>query len=270
MTYFSKMSQFVSALSEGESQSLAEISLIEMEVYARREADIWKAALERIGFRDWGWNFASKVKGELDANKDSLGQIDLFIKTERNWSAEELRELQDFAIKEVNYRIVGDTPMGLWSFPWIVPLKVETFPSLKAQNLVLSTCEMPTLDDLLALKAYADKVILVKDCEPNPKPLIYSGLLHRGLQFFSLDNKDTQFIQINLEALQFLVQRDLGLRSKKLVLVSQTSDRKNKLALIAGWSSVPWNPKYRAYEVNATIDLVEWFKLPENIWPDLE
>jgi hypothetical protein len=135
-------------------------------------------------------------------------------------------------------------------------------------NFIYLTCEWPSVKTILDFQEHADKVIIVKSCPEEPVRPIYSGLLHRGLQYFSLDNKDINFVFVNIEALRFLIKQDESLRDKKLGVFSQANGRKNYLAEKANWVSALWNQRYRAYEVQATVDTVEWFKLPENTWPD--
>lgn len=268
--FFKKIGRFVESLSEAEEVPLNEMTLSEMDGFARTEAEVWKGAFERVGFRDWGWNFASKINSDLDAYANSLGRVDVLIQKNGAWTSNELQEFQNLAFEEVNYRMMAENDEGLWSFPWLTPIKPEAFPSIKAQNLILISCEWPSVEELLALQERSDKVFVVQECSETPSPLILSGLLHRGLQFFSLDNKDVKFVLVNLEALQFLIGRDGSLKKKKLITRAQTGDSKNYLATKANWTGALWNQKYRAYEVQATVDAVEWFKLPENVWPDFE
>ncbi len=268
--FFKKIGRFIEALSQSDEVALSEMTLSEMDGFARMEADVWKGAFERVGFREWGWNFAAKINNDLDAHPNCFVRVDLLVQRSGSWTSDELHEFQTLALEEVNYHIMAENDEGLWSFPWLTPIKPDAFPALKAQNLLLITCEWPTVEDILEMQQRSDKVIVVQECSETPSPLIFSGLLHRGLQFFSLDNKDVKFVMLNIEALQFLVGRDESLKKKKLVTKVQTPDNKNYLATKANWSSALWNQKYRAYEVQATIDAVEWFKLPENVWPDFE
>lgn len=270
LEFFKKIDRLVETLSDSEELPLSEMSLTELDGYSRSEADVWRHALEQIGFRDWGWNFVSKVTGDLDAYSNSLARADLYIQKNTAWTSEELLQLQQFALEETDYRLVAENDEGLWTFPWLTPVKSEALPYLKTQNLILVTCRLPTVEELLENQKRSDKIIVVQTCDENPPALIYSGLLHRGLQFFSLDNKDAKFVVINLEALRFLVDRDSSLLKKSLFFDLQVPEKKNNLAQWAGWTSALWNSKYRAYEVQATIDVVEWFKLPENVWPDFK
>lgn len=270
MEFFKKMHQFVEVLSSSEAEPLAEMNLLEIDQFARTEAQRWQIAFERIGFNDWGWNFSSKVASDLEAHRTSLGRIDLLVKKDRAWTADELLALQKIAIEEVNYRLMAANSEGLWGFPWLTPIREEAFPEVKAQNVVWITCEWPQVSELMEMRSHADKVILVQECSDKVQPIFVAGLLHRGIQFFSLDNKDSKFILLNLEALDYLVAREPSLLKKRLVTHEQAANKKNFLAAKASWTSALWNPKYRAYEVSATIDVVEWFKLPENVWPDFE
>lgn len=270
VAFFKNLRPLIESLCEQPSQTLNEMSLDEMASFSRQEAEVWRKAFAENGFRDWGWNFASKVESDLTAYQGSLGRFDLLIKTEREWTSEELKILQEISLEDLNYRILGESDAGLWSFPWLTPLKDEAFSTIEAQILVLVVCEWPSVKKLMELKQKSNKVIVVQSCEGMTEPLIFSGLLHRGLQFFSLDNKDIPFVSVNLEALQFLVGREPLLAEKTLVARLQAADTKKYLANKAGWTSALWNEKYRAYEVHANLDVIEWFKLPENVWPDFE
>jgi hypothetical protein len=266
--FFKKMGTFIQALSASDEVLLSEMTLEELDGFARTEADVWKSALDQVGFQDWGWNFTSKIASELDAYNHSLGRVDVLLHRKAPWTAQELHDLQSLALVETNYRIMAENDEGLWSFPWIAPIEPEAFPALKAQNMIWISCEWPTVEELLAQQEKASKVIVVQECNENPEILILAGLLHRGLQFFSLDNKDTKFVVVNLEALKFMLNKEISLSKRQLVSNLQTKESKNYLSTLASWKSALWNQKYRAYEVQATVDIIEWFKLPENVWPD--
>ncbi|MEY4615749.1 MAG: hypothetical protein RJB66_709 [Pseudomonadota bacterium] len=270
MQFFKKLNSFIEVLSAAAEVSIDEMTLEELDAFSRQEIIHWRASFERLGFNDWGWNFASKVLSDLDAHKDSLGRVDLLMKKDRSWTTDELLSLQKIAVEEVNYRIVAENYEGLRAFPWLTPTRPEAFPELKAQNLVWITCEWPKVADLLEIRRKAEKVIVVQECEEKAAPLLVASLLHRGLQFFSLDNKDSKFIQLNLESLAYLVGRDSSLLKKRMIIVPPGKKDKNFISEKAGWKSVLWNQRYRAYEVHSTIEVIEWFKLPENTWPDFE
>lgn len=267
MGFFTTIPQFVEALSLTEDIPLSEMTLTEMDQFVRKEAEVWKLSLEKVSYSTYGSIFQIKMNSDLDMVND-LGKVDLFVKKDNDWTAQEIQYFQNLTMNELNYRILSENPEGYWSFPWLAPISIKAIPSVRAANFIFITCEWPTVKKLLDFQEHAEKVIVVKSCPDEPTSIIYSGFLHRGLQFFSLDNKDIQFIYVNIDALRFLIKRDESLRDRKLGAFSQSNGRKNYLAEKANWSSALWNQKYRAYEVQATIDTVEWFKLPENTWPD--
>ena len=183
---------------------------------------------------------------------------------------DELLSLQKLSIEETNYRLVAENPEGFWSLPWLTPISLKVFPELQVQNFIWISCEWPSIKDLMAWRARSKKVILAQVCEDKKLPVLVASLLHRGFQFFSLDNKDLNVILVNLEGLEYLVKRDPNLLTKKVVTDRPSGKKSHFLSTIAGWKSALWNTKYRAYEVHATIDVVEWFKLPENVWPNFQ
>lgn len=268
MSFFTALPLFITELSKAEDIPLSDMTLAELDQFARKEAEVWKQPLEKINFASLGSTFNLKLAGDLDTSSENLGKVDLFLKKNNEWSTQELQDLQNLAFQELSYRVLAENQEGIWSFPWLAPINSKAIPSVRSQNLIYITCELPSVHDILDLQEHAEKVYVVQNCINEPIKIIYSGLLHRGLQFFSLDNKDIKFVYINIEALRFLIKRDNSLKDKKLGFFSQGNDRKNYLAEKANWVSALWNQRYRAYEVQATVDVVEWFKLPENTWPD--
>jgi len=268
MGFFNAIPKFIEELSHSDDIELSEMSLNELDLFVRKETEALKSTLEKVGYSSFGSTFHIKMMSDLDVYSSDLGKVGLFVKKDNDWSTLELQSFQNLSFQELNYRILAENPEGFWNFPWLAPINLKAIPSIRALNFIFLTCEWPTVKELLNFQEHADKVIVVKSCPDEPVTPIYSGLLHRGLQFFSLDNKDIKFIYINIEALRFLIKRDEKLRDKKLGVFSQSNGRKNYLAEKANWSSALWNQKYRAYEVQATVDTVEWFKLPENTWPD--
>ncbi len=266
--FFNSIPKFIEMLSLTEDTPLNELTLTEMESFVREEASLWRSILEKTGYSSFGATFQMKLASELDMASSNLSKVDLFIKKDNDWSPLELQNFSHLAFQEMKYRVLTETPEGLWSFPWMAPINGKALPSIRALNFVFLTCEWPNVKALLDFQEHADKVIVIQSCPDEPISVIYSGLLHRGLQFFSLDNKDVNFVYVNIEALRFLIKRDEKLRDKKLGAFLQTNGRQNYLAELANWSSALWNQKYRAYEVHATVDAIEWFKLPENTWPD--
>jgi len=268
MGFFNSIQKFIEVLSLSEDSPLNEMSLSEMETFVRKETDIWKLSLEKVGYSSYGSTFHIKIISDLDSSNKDPGKVDLFIKKDSEWNPKEIEGFQNLVFHELNYRILTENPDGFWSFPWLSPIDLKSIPSVRALNFIYLTCEWPTVKSILDFQEHADKVFIVQSCPDEPANPIYSGLLHRGLKYFSLDNKDIKFIYINIDALRFLMKSDEKLRNKKLGAFLQTNGRKNYLADKANWTSALWNQQYRAYEVQATIDTVEWFKLPENTWPD--
>lgn len=268
MGFFGAIPRFVESLSLTEDTPLSEMGLTEMDAFVRKEVEVWKLTLEKVGYASYGATFHVKMMSDLDAVSNDLGKVDLFVKKDNDWTTQEVQYFQNLAFGELNYKFLAENPEGYWRFPWLAPISLKAIPSVRATNFVFITCEWPTVTKLLDFQEHAEKVIVVKSCADEPATVLYSGLLHRGLQYFSLDNKDIQFIYVNIDALRFLMKRDENLRNKKLGAFSQSNNRKNYLAEKANWVSALWNQQYRAYEVHATVDTVEWFKLPENTWPD--
>jgi hypothetical protein len=268
--FFKKIDGFVGSLSESDTALLNEVSLVELEGFIRTEVENWKKALDQINYSEWGENFKAKVSQDLEVFTSSLGRVDLLVKKDTNLNSAELENLQRLALGETNYRVMAEEGAELWGFPWLVPMRADAFPTISAQHLVWIVCAWPSVESLMAHKGKADKIIVVQECSDKAEPLIYSGLLHRGLQFFSLDNSKAKFILINLAGLDFLANRDTSLIKKHLVANLQNKIKPNYLAGKANWASALWNQRYRAYEVQATVEAVEWFKLPENVWPDFE
>lgn len=272
MKFFKNFGPFIKTLSEksaSSEQSLAPSSLKDLEQFTLSEAQIWKEGLSSVQFGAWGWNFYDKVSEDLESYHSSLGRVDLLVRKDSAWTSEELQRLQELSLSEVNYRVVSENPEGLRSFPWLAPVRREAIPDLRAQNFVWITCDWPLVSDLLN-SAPSKKVIVVKDCSEVPKSLIFSGLLHRGLQFFSLDNKDSQFVVVNLDSLKYLASKFPEILKMRLVDRAYDKNLKHYLSSKASWVSALWNQQYRAYQVQATIDVIEWFKLPDNTWPDLQ
>lgn len=266
--FFKTIGQFVEILSESDSLDINEMTLRELQEFIKSEVQTWKQYLIKFGFRDWANNFEIKVNLDLESNSRNLGRADLLIKKSGSWTLKELNQYQQLSFDELSYRILALNQEGLWGFPWLAPIKPSALPSVKSTSFVWITCEWPSVLELLDTQEHADKVLIVNQCEESKEPLIFSGLLHRGLQFFSLDNRDINFVQINLEALRYLLKKDGDLKEKRLGAFQQVDGRTHYLAAKANWASALWNPQYRAYEVQASIDVVEWFKLPDNTWPD--
>lgn len=268
--FYKSIGPFIENLSQAESAPITETTLKEIEKFIKSEINIWRQAFEKMGYKEWGSNFEAKVNIDLESASGNLGRVDVLLKKTGAWTVNELNSYQILSLQEANYRIMGLNDEGIWSFPWLAPIKPSAFPSIKSEYLIWLSCDWPYVQDILDLQEHSDKLIFVHECNEKAKHIILSGLLHRGLQFFSLDNREIEFIQINIEALRFLMKLDPILRDKKLGSFQQVNERKNYIASKTNWSSALWNEKYRAYEVQGTIDVIEWFKLPENTWPDFE
>jgi hypothetical protein len=268
LLFIKKFHQLVESLSLNPSENKGLISLSDIVVYIRKEILAWSEAFKVLNQNQVSELLLSSYQTEEDNLNSYWENIDFIFYQEGNWSAEQISRFQELAILEKNHKVIGLNSQGFWLWPFVGFHPVANLDfNVKAKYVIYQSCEVPQVKDLLLMK-WSDRILWIQNCETNPKPIVFNGFLHRGLQYFSLDNASIKFISFYIPALNYLIAKNPQIKESAFAL-KPMQDQQSRLADLASWKSALWKAEYRAYEVSSAISVVDWFKLPDGTWPEI-
>jgi hypothetical protein len=267
LVFLKNYPRLIEILSEVPSENKGLVALSDIVVFLRKEFLIWAEAFQKIGMAEVAESLHNAYQLEEEAVNSYWQSIDFVFFQKGDWSAEQIKRFQELALTETSHKVFGFNEKGFWLWPFVsaVPESALDF-SIKAKYIIYHSCELPSVQNLMM--KWSDRVIWVQNCDEKPKPIVFNGFLHRGIQYLSLDNSHLKFVSFYLPALQFLVTKNPQVANSAFAL-KPMKDQQSNLAEVAAWKSALWKAEYRAYEVSATIGVVDWFKLPDGTWPEI-
>lgn len=244
-------------------------SLSELTSFLKSESIIWGdvfADLKFIHFKD---NFLKSIEVENTKFLEQWTKLDFIFLQNKSWSMTQIRTFQNLALVEQKHFFIGLNNEGYWLWPFIGGLKVSALDQpIKANFVIYQSCIPPKVFELQKMSQWTNRVLWILDCDLKDNHVALNGFLHRGLQYFSLDNSKVEFVLFYLPALDFLIKKDPKIANGAFALKSMRGQQ-NHLAEIAGWSPPLWKAETRAYEVSSAIGVVEWFKFSNDMWPEI-
>jgi hypothetical protein len=257
----------IETLSLRPSENKGLLSLSDVTLYIRNETLAWSECFKAVNLPEVSEQLLKAYQYEEDNLSSYWDSLDFIFYQEADWSSEQIKRFQDLVLVEKNHKVIALNSKGFWLWPFVGAHSESSLDfKIKAKYIIYQSCEVPKVKDLL-LK-WSDRILWVQNCETKPKPIVFNGFLHRGLQYFSLDNANTKFISFYLPALNYLISKNSRVKDSVFAL-KPMQDQQSRLAELTSWKSALWNPQYRAYEVSSAIAVIDWFKLPDGTWPEI-
>jgi hypothetical protein len=254
-------------LSLSPSQNNGLLSLTDIVVFIRKEISAWGSVFRAVKLPEVSEQLLKSYQIEENKLNTYWENLDFIFYQEEDWSSEQIKRFQDLAITEKDYKFIGLNAKGFWLWPFVGSHDVKSMDfKIKSKYVIYQSCSLPKVKDLLM--KWSDRILWVQSCEREPKTIIFNGFLHKGIQYFSLENPDIKFISFYLPALQFFISKNPFLKNSVFAFKSM-KNQQSRLAELASWKSVLWSAEFRAYEVSATISVIDWFKLSDGTWPEI-
>jgi hypothetical protein len=267
LLFIKNFRHLIENLSLTTSEAKGLLSLSDIVVYVRKEILAWSEAFKAVNQPIISEQLLKSYQSEEDNLNSYWENLDFIFYQEADWSSEQVKRFQDLVMLEKNHRVIGLNAKGFWLWPFVGPLNETALDfKIKSKYILYLSCEVPQVKDLLM--KWSDRVLWIQNCEASPKPIVFNGFLHRGIQYFSLDNAEIKFISFYLPALNYLIVKNPKIKDSVFAL-KPMKDQQSRLAELATWKSALWKAEYRAYEVSSAISVVDWFKLPDGTWPEI-
>jgi hypothetical protein len=258
----------IDKLSANQSENKGLLSLSDVVVFLRKEILVWSDGFKALSLIEFSDQLLKSYQAEEDKLNSYWEGLDFIFYQEADWSAAQIKRFQQLAIEETNHKIIGLNAKGLWLWPFVGAQPESSLDfKINAKYVIYQSCEVPQVKSLLQMK-WSDRILWVQNCEQEPKPIVFNGFLHRGIQYFSLDNADLKFISFYLPALNYLISKNPKIIDSVFAL-KPMKDQQNRLAELASWKAALWKAEFRAYEVSSAISVIDWFKLPDGTWPEI-
>ncbi len=265
-----ELSEQVGFLDPLQKDSIDFNSVSEQKKFINTEIINWINKSEKIGLKNFSQQLERmRLKLEIPLNEKTQN-LDFIFYQSKPFSKQQIEAFNYLTFIESDYSFLGLTNEGFWFWPFIGfhGESVYDIP-LQAKYIIYQSCELPTVQSLLGFQRWTQRVLWVQDCDLKDNHLALHGFLHRGIQYFSLDNAKVNFMLLFLPSLNYLIQKNKKISHGAFAFKSMRENPTNYLAELAGWTTPLWNHKARAYEVKSTIGLVEWFKFTNDFWPEI-
>lgn len=154
--------------------------------------------------------------------------------------------------------------LGIWSnqvlyhMPSRSQLTPETFKSIKAHHFIWESCDDLDLQSLIQIPADVQKLLVVRNCDPQI-PVDIKSYVEKGVEGFAARNPQTAFVRIDLPSLKS--KKDFLAVQHKIFDLMSRRQIDDPFFMAFGWQEITLNPKLQIYVPRAYVDAVESFRV---------
>ncbi len=171
------------------------------------------------------------------------------------------RNLQKIAAKNPQLEFAVKDKSQIWILPSESSLPLQSYDQIKTQQHVFLACLGLREIEMKNFFNHAEKLLLIKGCDQN-KNIDFEALVSKGIQSFSIKNKQLAFIQFHLPSFE-MKAKELAHIKNFFELVNVRDVSKPEFQIL-GWSQVQWYEESQAYKPQAVVDAIELFRTETN------
>lgn len=172
---------------------------------------------------------------------------------------QEKKDISAFLVQNPNLRdqlVAIQTGTWLWMPHLYAPIEVASIGSYRVYNMVVVSCENPTLSFLAKLSEITEHVLFVRDCDSR-QPIKLESYFKSGIDYFAVENEKVDFVRFHMPSFRLALKSE---KANPFELVAKSKWNAPYFSRI-GWQKPNWQKKSHYFKANSAIEVIDSYRI---------